>query len=418
MSNTNKQKTVIAAIIVIGMLAIGGVLLGGRNSEERAGEPGHERASEGHANEHANDAKRGGKPHVGATAGKDDHADEAMVRLTAAQIEMANLTVQAAGPARIATTLEFPGEIRFDEDRTAHVVPRVGGVAQAVPASLGQAVKKGDVLAVIASTQLSELRSELMGAQQRSALALATHDREKSLWEQRISAEQDYLQAKAGLQEARIAVRNASQKLSALGASEVSGSALNQFTLRAPFDGIVVEKHLALGEAVKDDASIFTVSDLSTVWAEFVIAPKDLGSVRVGAPVAITSTAFDEQARGKVSFVGALIGEQTRTARARVTLANPGMGWRPGLFVTVALTAGEADVAVTVPADALQALRDQTVVFEAVDGGFRARPVKTGRTDGKRVEIVRGLAAGTPVAGTNTFLLKAELGKAGAEHQH
>jgi cobalt-zinc-cadmium efflux system membrane fusion protein len=149
-----------------------------------------------------------------------------------------------------------------------------------------------------------------------------------------------------------------------------------------------------------------------------VIAPKDLGSVRVGAPVAITSTAFAEQARGKVSFVGALIGEQTRTARARVTLANPGMGWRPGLFVTVALTAGEAEVAVSVPADALQALHDDTVVFEAVDGGFRARPVKTGRTDGKRVEIVRGLAAGTPVAVTNTFLLKAELGKAGAEHQH
>ncbi|WP_277343298.1 MULTISPECIES: efflux RND transporter periplasmic adaptor subunit [Cupriavidus] len=343
--------------------------------------------------------------------------DEDVVRLSESQLKSSNVAIQAAGPAQIASTLQFPGEIRFNEDRTAHVVPRLAGVAEAVPASLGQTVKKGEVLAVIASTQLSEQRSELLAAQQRLALAKTTYQREKKLWEERISAEQDYLQARTALQEAEIAVRNAGQKLSAIGASAAS-KGLNRFELRAPFDGVIVEKHLALGEAVKEDANVFTISDLSTVWAEFVISPKDLGNVRVGEQVTISSTAFEEKAQGKVSYVGALLGEQTRTARARVTLNNPKMGWRPGLFVTVSLTAGVAEAPVTVTTEAIQTVRDEPVVFVAVPGGFLPQPVKLGHSDGKRTEIREGMRAGMKYAATNSFLLKAELGKAGAEHAH
>ena len=343
--------------------------------------------------------------------------DDDVVHLSDAQLKSSNVAIQAAGPAQIASTLQFPGEIRFNEDRTAHEVPRLAGVGAGVPASVGLAGKMGDVLAVIASTQLSEQRSELLAAQQRLALARTTYQRERKLWEERISAEQDYLQSKTALQEAEIAVRNASQKLSAIGAT-TSAKGLNRFELRAPFDGMIVEKHLALGEAVKEDANIFTISDLSTVWAEFVISPKDLGNVRVGEQVTISSTAFEEKAQGKVSYVGALLGEQTRTARARVTLNNPKMGWRPGLFVTVSLAAGTAEAPVTVTTEAIQIVRDEPVVFVAVPGGFVPQPVKPGRSDGKRVEILAGMQAGMKYAATNSFLLKAELGKAGAEHEH
>ncbi len=216
----------------------------------------------------------------------------------------------------------------------------MAGVAQAVPANLGQQVRKGEVLALLASTTLAEQRSELLAAQKREALARATYAREKTLWQEKISAEQDYQQARTALEEAQIAVQNARQKLTAIGATENSagkGGSLNQFALRAPFDGIVVEKHLALGEAVQEATSVFTVSDLSSVWAEFVVSARDLDQVRVGAAVTVRSSASDTQAEGKVSYVGALLGEQTRTAKARVTLANPGMAWRPGLFVTVSV---------------------------------------------------------------------------------
>jgi len=405
MAMTKKQKAAIAAMIVAGGLAIGAVLSGGRTSPDGDDEHGH-----------GNEAQATQAGATGKEQGGGKH-EEGRIGLSDEQVKAAGIGLATAGPAAIRSGQQFPGEIRFNEDRTAHVVPRLAGVAQDVPANLGQPVKKGQVLAVIASTALAEQRSELLAAQKRLELARTTYAREKRLWEEKVSAEQDYLQARTALQEAEIAVQNAQQKLTALGAQPASKS-LNQFELRAPFDGIVVEKHLALGEAVKEDASIFTISDLSTVWAEFVVSARDLASVRLGERVTISSTAFDGTAEGTVSYVGALLGEQTRTAKARVTLTNPDMAWRPGLFVTVNVVGREAQVPVAVEADAVQQVDGQSVVFVAVPGGFAAQPVKTGRSDGRRVEIVEGLQAGARVAVANSFILKSELGKDSAGHDH
>jgi cobalt-zinc-cadmium efflux system membrane fusion protein len=116
--------------------------------------------------------------------------------------------------------------------------------------------------------------------------------------------------------------------------------------------------------------------------------------------------------------VGALIGEQTRTAKARVVLANPQGAWRPGLFVNVAVVAEETAAPVTVSTDAVQTVAEQPVVFVKVDGGFMAQPVKLGRSDGRRTEVLQGLQAGTPYAATGSFVVKSELGKGSAEHAH
>jgi len=301
------------------------------------------------------------------------------------------------------------------------VVPRLAGVVESISANLGQAVEKGQVIAVIASTALSEQRSELLSAQKRLELARTTFAREKHLWEAKISAEQDYLQARQVMREMEIAVQNAQQKLIALGASPTvpanSGS-LNRYEIRAPFDGMVVEKHIALGEAVKEDASIFTISDLSTVWAEIIVSAKDLNVVQVGKQVTIKATAFDSTASGTLSYVGALMGEQTRTATARVTLDNPQMAWRPGLFITVDLPAKESDVPIAVASDAIQMVKNQATIFIRVPGGFVAQPVTTGLSDGKVTEIAAGLMPGTEYAVNGSFVIKSEQGKSSAEHSH
>src|SRR5256885_1288900 len=151
-----------------------------------------------------------------------------------------------------------------------------------IDANLGQNVKKGQLLAVLSSVAVSEQRSELLGAQKRLALARTTYQREKQLWEEKVSAEQDYLQAQQVLREAEIAVSNAQQKLAATGAGAGAGAGLNRFELRAPFDGVIVEKHLSIGEAVQDTTQVFTISDLRSVWAEMRVSAPDLPSVRVG----------------------------------------------------------------------------------------------------------------------------------------
>ena len=119
-----------------------------------------------------------------------------------------------------------------------------------------------------------------------------------------------------------------------------------------------------------------------------------------------------------MSYIGALVGEQTRTAKARLVLANPKGLWRPGLPVNVNLVAGEVDVPVAVSADAIQTVRDWTVVFGRYGNLLEARPLELGRSDGKFIEVLNGLSVDEKYAGTNSFLIKAELGKASASHDH
>lgn len=344
---------------------------------------------------------------------------EGMIAMTDTQIKTASVGVDTSGPATIRSTLQLPGEIRFNEDRTAHVVPRVAGVVESSPVALGQQVRKGQVLAVISSPAISEQRAELQAAQMRQQLARTTYEREKKLWEEKISPQQDVLQAEQALRETEIAVANVRQKLQAVGASaNASAGGLNRYELRAPFDGIVIEKHIALGEQVREDTNVFTISDLRTVWAQINVPAKDLPLVRVGEKVTIRSTSFDQSATGTVAYVGSLIGEQTRTAQARVTVKNPKAIWRPGLFVNVELLASEASVPVTVASDAIQTMENKTVVFLRTPTGFIPQPVQVGRSDGKRVEIVKGLQPGAKYASTGSFVVKAEAGKGSASHSH
>ncbi len=421
MAITKKQGITMAAIVIAGLFAGSGVL---RSEHNKVGGEAvtTEKAEKSDANDHDHKGVEGGAgtqhEHDDAEkeGDKEEH-EERLIKLSEQQAKGAGISIQAAGPAQLQAEAEFPGEVRFNEDKTAHVVPRVGGVAEQVAVNLGQTVKKGQVLAVFASTSLSELRSELLSAQRRRDSARVTYEREKKLWQDKISAEQDYLAAQSALQETEITVQNATQKLAAVGANGASAG-LNRFEIRAPFDGTVVEKHLTLGEAVKEDANIFTLSDLRMVWAEFNVAPRDLATVRVGQRVMLSSTAFQSKVPGIISYVGALLGEQTRTAKARVTLTNPDGVWRPGLFVTVSVFGQKQDVALTVAADAIQTIDNQPMVFKVVADGFEASPVKIGRSDGRMVEILEGLKAGEQVASKNTFILKSELGKASAGHEH
>ncbi|HDS1737453.1 efflux RND transporter periplasmic adaptor subunit [Pseudomonas sp. BP8] len=396
MNNSRKIAIVLATVVVLG---VGGLAWTGNLSSAASGHAEHDdHGEENHA--HGEQA--------------DEHEEEGQLHLSGAQITAAGIQLADAGPRALGTSISFPGEVRFDEDRTAHVVPRVPGVVESVHANLGQAVKRGQVLAVIASQQISELRSEQQAAERRLELARLTFKREQQLWQERISAEQDYLQARQALQEAEIALNNARQKVAAV-APAGSG---NRYELRAPFDAVVVEKHLSLGEVVDESSNAFTLSDLSRVWATFAVAPRDLAKVTQGRKVTVTAPDLGAQVEGEVNYVGSLLGEQNRAATVRVTLANPNGAWRPGLFVNVAVSVERFDAAVVVPDTALQTWEEQTVVFARTEQGFQVHPVKTGRRDAGQVEITDGLSAGSQVAAVGSFVLKSELGKGSAEHSH
>ncbi|SEB32058.1 efflux RND transporter periplasmic adaptor subunit [Pseudomonas marginalis] len=343
--------------------------------------------------------------------------EEGMLELTEQQIQAAGIELAEAQPRSISTLLTLPGEVRFDEDRTSHIVPRAAGVVESVKVNLGQAVKKGELLAVIASQQISDQRSELAASERRVELARITFQRERQLWQDKISAEQDYLLARQTLQEAEIALNNARQKMTALSGNTVLAGG-NRYELRAPFTGVVVEKHLGVGEVVSETSNAFTLSDLSQVWVTFGVFPKDLNKVRLGKPVKVSSTEMGTDVQGSVAYVGNLLGEQTRTATVRVTVPNPDDAWRPGLFVTVQLATDTYQAKVTVPQTAIQTVEEKPSVFVRTPDGFITRHLELGASENGYVEVRQGLEAGAQVATTGSFILKSELGKGSAEHAH
>ncbi len=343
---------------------------------------------------------------------------EGRIAMSDEQAKNSGVHVATAGPAKIKVALQLQGEVHLNEDRTVHVVPRLAGLVESVAANAGDRVKKGQVLAVMASQELANQRSEFMAASKRVELARSTFAREKKLWEGKISAQQDYLQAGAALQEAEIMEQSARQRLAALGASATAAGNLTRYEIRAPIDGVVTEKKISAGQVLKDDADIFVIADLSSVWVEMTVHAKDLNLVKTGQKAVVKAASFDAQADGTVSYVGALVGEQTRAAKARIVLPNPKGLWRPGLAVNVELTAEEVDVPLAIAADAVQTLRDTPVVFGRYGDKFEARPVELGRSDGKVVEVLSGLEPGERYAASNSFVIKADIGKSGASHDH
>ena len=341
---------------------------------------------------------------------------ESRVNLTDVQLKSSGIEISTVGPARIASELQLTGEVGFNQDRTVQVVPRLTGLVERVPVSVGDKVHRGQVLAILSSQMLAEQRSELMAAKKRLDLARLSFEREKKLWEDKISAKQDYQQAQQVMQEAEIAEQLAREKLSSLGAQAATPGQLTRYEIRSPIDGVITAKKISAGEVVKDDANIFTVADLSTVWVELNIYAKDLNTVKTGQTATVKAAAFDASATGTVAYVGALLGTQTKTAVARIVFPNPKGIWHPGLPVNVALVSAQADVPVAVLSEAVQTLRDVPVVFGRYGDSFEARPLQLGRSDGKMTEVLSGLEVGEKYAARNSYLIKADIGKSSASH--
>lgn len=346
---------------------------------------------------------------------------EGRVEIPDEMLKSMGVALLTAGPAIIKPKLKLPGEVTFNEHTIVRVVPRVAGMVTAVQGHHGQHVKKGEVLAVLESPMLADLRSQYYVAKKRLGLTRATYEREKQLWEEKISAKQEFLLAQELWNEAEIALELAATKLIALGVqpeSNHSKATISRYEIRSPISGIIIAKAIALGEAVKEDREIYTIADVSTVWTAITVYPKDLNVVKEGQKVAVKATAYDVEGEGIITYISTLIGGQTRTATARVELDNHEGKWRPGMFVNAELVAEEIQVPVAVSVAAIQTLRDWSVVFGRYDRYFEVRPLELGRNDGEMVEVLKGLTSGEQYASGNSFAIKAELGKAGASHDH
>ena len=351
--------------------------------------------------------KAGAEETEGAEAGEAKAGPKDIVTLSAQQIADAGIEVTRPTVGGVAGAIELSATIEGDPQGVHVVSTSVGGRLVSLTRNLGQSVSRGDPLAIIESREAASLKAEVEAARARSALAQSNLRREQRLFAERVSPEQDLVAARTAATEASIALRLAQQQLSATGSG---GGALNRIAVRSPIAGQVIARSATLGQAVAADAELFRVANLSKVTVTTSLDPTDAGRVKPGVRVEVTAPGRRQE--GRVTFVSPILDETTRLVPVIATLDNAGSTWRVGETVNVSiLVPATGDRTVAVPSAAVQMIEDKSFVFVRTATGFRAIPVTLGRTNGGQVTVTAGLTGSERIASTNSFTLKAELGK-------
>lgn len=188
--------------------------------------------------------------------------------------------------------------------------------------------------------------------------------------------------------------------------------------VKAPIAGVIVDRDVNAGETVTDGATLYTIADLEDVWVDLNIPKRDHGRVKIGQTVVIEADDGGDTAKGKISWIAPTGSAEAQSLVARVVLPNADHRWHAGLFVKAEVTIAESVVPVAVKTSGLQTLFDFTVVFSQHGEIYQARPLELGRRSGGYVEVLKGLKAGEHYVTENSFLLKADIGKSGASHDH
>jgi cobalt-zinc-cadmium efflux system membrane fusion protein len=198
-----------------------------------------------------------------------------------------------------------------------------------------------------------------------------------------------------------------------------SNESLARYDVRSMISGVVTEKHITLGEFVRDDEDIFVVADLSTVWVNITVYARDIGRVRRGQTVDISVVGGGPRATAQIDYIAPALGQESRAATARAVLPNPNLEWRQGMFVNARVVLEEPTVPVAVLDSAIQRIEGRETVFVQEEPGvFEGRLVSLGRSDGEWTEILSGVEAGEQYVSAGSFLLKSELMKSEAGHEH
>lgn len=425
-----KHKTIKTLVVTVATAALlgGGLVYKGVIPVSFAAEDGHAH-SEGEENHGAAKEEHGDKPeakddHGNEGAGSDEHGheergheeEEGVLKLSPEQMSASGVQVVQVRQGSLSHQVSVPGRIVADADRMAQIVPKASGVVVEARKNLGDAVAKGEIMALIESREMAEAAAEFQAASRASELARITHNREKTLWEKKVTAEQDYLAAKNAWQEVQIRLDLAKQKMQTLGGTADKGTASRYHELKSPLNGLVVERELTLGEFVDTSHKAFTVADLSVLWVEIAIAPDDLANVKEGQEVFIEGGG--KEGTGKLIFVSPVIDPDTRSAKAIIELQNSDGKWRSGDYANASIVTGTQEAGMLVPKGSVQTIEGKPFVFVKNEGGFEKRPVFIGKKDNEHIEVTSGLGQGEEIAIGNTFVLKAEAGKSEAEHAH
>lgn len=412
-----------AVLLLGGGAAVGSIFLAGEPShvgetaEKHAAELGQPAAEAGHDDhaegEHAEGEHAEGEE--GHVDGEEEHA-EGEVDLDAEAIKRAGINLVTLAPGSLGAEIAAQATVVAGPNGEAILTARAAGAITDIRKRLGDPVSRGETVALVLSPDAAALSAALTSARSQRDLARTMFEREKTLFESKVTSRQDFETAQAQLAQAEAEYRRSD---SAARAARVSSDG-QSVAIASQINGRItsVAPEAKLGAYVSPDTELFRISDPSRIQIEAAVPVLDAQRVRPGDPASIETNG--RLLAAKVRAVTPGVDAASRAATVVLDLAAPS-DLQPGQYARALIRpAGGAtgSAGFVVPEEAIQNVEGRDVVFVRTDEGFLATPVTVGQRGGGRAEILEGVEAGQVVAGAKAFVLKAELGKGDAGHDH
>lgn len=355
----------------------------------------------------------GDKPPAAAAEAEEHHeGPEGAVEMSGEQVKGAGILVQPVSVGGFANEVLAQATVEAAPNGQAVLTARAAGAVTRIYKRLGDPVRAGEPLAIVESREAAQIAADRSVASARASLAQKQLAREKRLFEQRVSARQDYETAQA---EAAAANAEARRAQVASGAANVTADGRG-VVVSSPISGRITAAPVSLGAFVQSETELFRIADPQRIEVQASISGADAPRISPGARAVVELT-DGRSIEGRVRSITPSLNAETRTATA--VLDVPALGLQPGQTVRARIipSVASASQSIVVPEEAVQSVEGRDVVFVRTSKGFQARPVTVGQRGAGRAEIISGLTAGQTIAARNAFLLKAELGKGeGDEH--
>lgn len=361
---------------------------------------------------------------------EEGHGEDGVIRLTKEQVATAKIATAVVASRAVSSEIVATAEIVPPDDGVARVGPKVPGRLSKLSVGVGDVVKAGQVIALVDSPELGKAKGDYIAALAVARVTRETADREKALFEKKISSERDYRVAEAEATKARAEKEAAEGRLHTLGLSDGQLAQLSAdqhssslVSVTAPIAGTIVERPVSLGQMVEPSATLAVIMDLRSVWVLADVYEKDLAQLAPKQKVTARVAAWSDRVfEGEIQSIGAVVDRRSRTVKVRVVMGNTDGALKPGMFakVTLAGSSGEPRQGLFVPAAAVQRDGDESIVFVPIsDHEFQLRKLETGVSTSEWVEVKHGIVAGEKVVTTGAFLLKSEARRDSmGEHEH
>ncbi len=333
----------------------------------------------------------------------------------AKQLGLEFITVEAR---LVSETIKANAETMYPPAQHARVSPRIPGVVREIKAILGQEVAAGTLLAVVESIEFGQAKSDYLQAGSLLRLRQKSLERETTLHEKKITAGRELLEAETALEEARLGLQKASQRLSIFGLSDDRIKAVSEkhdttalLEVTAPFAGTVVEAHAVPGEIAGPEKPLFAIASLERLWVSVDVSEADLPKVEKGQKVLFTVEALPgKRFVGKLIAVGSEVDERSRTVRVYGEVKNTDGLLRAKMFGKAELVVKSAEPKLLLPKSAVQNDGDCFLAFVSPrKDAFKARKIEIGTVYEQGYEVTGGLLAGETVVTKGSFLLKSEV---------